>query len=22
MNNVMTYKGYSARVEFDDEDGV
>lgn len=22
MSNVMTYKGYSARVEFDDEDGV
>lgn len=22
MNNVMTYKGYSARVEYDDEDGI
>ena len=22
MNNVMSYKGYSARVEYDDEDGV
>ena len=21
-NNVMTYKGYSARVEYDDEDGI
>lgn len=22
MNNVMTYKGYSARIEYDDEDGI
>ncbi len=22
MTNVMTYKGYSARVEFDDDDGI
>lgn len=22
MSNVMTYKGYSARVEYDDEDGI
>lgn len=22
MTNVMTYKGYSARVEYDDEDGI
>lgn len=22
MTNVMTYKGYNARIEFDDEDGV
>jgi predicted HicB family RNase H-like nuclease len=22
MSNVMSYKGYSARVEYDDEDGI
>ncbi len=22
MNNVMTYKGYSARIEYDDQDGI
>lgn len=22
MSNVMTYKGYSARIEYDDEDGI
>lgn len=22
MNNAMTYKGYAARVEYDDEDGI
>lgn len=22
MSNVITYKGYSARVEYDDEDGI
>ncbi|MDN2582488.1 type II toxin-antitoxin system HicB family antitoxin [Aquibium sp. ELW1220] len=22
MNNVMTFKGYSARIEYDDEDGI
>lgn len=22
MNNVMTYKGYSARIEYDDDDGI
>jgi predicted HicB family RNase H-like nuclease len=22
MSNILTYKGYSARVEFDDEDGI
>lgn len=22
MNNILTYKGYSARVEFDDEDSI
>jgi predicted HicB family RNase H-like nuclease len=22
MTNVMTYKGYSARVDYDDEDGI
>jgi predicted HicB family RNase H-like nuclease len=22
MTNVMTYKGYSARIEYDDEDGI
>ena len=22
MTNAMTYKGYSARVEYDDEDGI
>ncbi len=22
MNNVMNYKGYSARIEYDDEDGI
>lgn len=22
MNNVVTYKGYSARIEYDDEDGI
>lgn len=22
MRNVMTYKGYSARIEYDDEDGI
>lgn len=22
MNNVMSYRGYSARVEYDDEDGI
>ncbi|MEW4466307.1 type II toxin-antitoxin system HicB family antitoxin [Parasphingorhabdus sp. JC815] len=22
MNNVMNYKGYSARVEYDDDDGI
>ena len=22
MNNTMAYKGYSARVEYDDEDGI
>jgi len=22
MNNVMTYKGYSARIEYDDADGI
>jgi predicted HicB family RNase H-like nuclease len=22
MNNVMTYMGYSARIEYDDEDGI
>ena len=22
MSNVMTYKGYSARVEYDDDDGI
>lgn len=22
MSNVMTYKGYAARVEYDDEDGI
>ncbi|RST85081.1 type II toxin-antitoxin system HicB family antitoxin [Aquibium carbonis] len=22
MNNMMTYKGYSARIEYDDEDGI
>ena len=22
MTNIMTYKGYSARIEYDDEDGI
>ena len=22
MSNIMTYKGYSARIEYDDEDGI
>ncbi len=22
MSNVMTYKGYSARIEYDDDDGI
>jgi len=22
MTNTMTYKGYSARIEYDDEDGI
>ena len=22
MSNVMNYKGYSARIEYDDEDGI
>lgn len=22
MNNAMTYKGYSARIEYDDDDGI
>lgn len=22
MSNIMTYKGYSARVEYDDDDGI
>lgn len=22
MSNVMTYRGYSARIEYDDEDGI